>query len=215
MHRRWLVTERNANTLSVVSAFPAEPYLSEEEYFMLETESPFRHEYFGGRMYAMAGGSAPHNRIEQNLAGLLVNQLYGRRCESFGPNMKLKLPPRAARDSDYCYPDGMICCDPQDGGEFRGHSWRAKPSALFEVLSASTRSLDEGEKRTDYLALPSLEFYVRIEQTRPEVVVERRTETGWEIERVSGLDATVSLPTLDIQIPLTRLYDRVGFAPQS
>ncbi len=57
--------------------------------------------------------------------------------------------------------------------------WRERPAAFFEIPSESTRHIDEREKRTAYLQLPSLEAYVRIEQERAEVIVERRTPEGW------------------------------------
>ena len=82
---------------------------------------------------------------------------------------------------------------------------------MFEVLSESTRQIDEREKRAAYLGLGSLEAYVQIEQDRPEVVVERRTIEGWQRERFTGLDAIIRLPTLAIELPLAELYERVTF----
>ncbi len=85
------------------------------------------------------------------------------------------------------------------------------PAAFFEIISEDTRRVDEREKRVPYLQLPSLQAYVRIEQARPEVVVDRRTPEGWKSERVSGLDAVVRLPELGIELPLGELFERVTF----
>jgi len=52
---------------------------------------------------------------------------------------------------------------------------------------------------------------VRIEQDRAEVVVERRTPDGWKSEKLSGLEAVVCLPALEIELPLAELYERVKF----
>ncbi|MEO6785614.1 MAG: Uma2 family endonuclease, partial [Chthoniobacteraceae bacterium] len=57
----------------------------------------------------------------------------------------------------------------------------------------------------------TLEAYVRIEQDRAEVVVERRTPEGWRAERFSGIGAVVGLPTLEIELPLAELYERIKF----
>ena len=104
----------------------------------------------------------------------------------------------------------MVSCDPTDSAE---QGWCERPAALFEITSESTRQIDEREKRTAYLQLPSLEAYVRIEQERAEVVVERRTLEGWMMERVIGLEGVVQLPTIDIELPLAELYDRISFPP--
>jgi Uma2 family endonuclease len=181
------------------------PYISEVEYLESEVRSPFKREYLGGAVYAMAGASEPHNIIATNLVGMLHARLRGKKCQPFGSDMKLLLRPAGA--AYYYYPDAMIACDPTDVG----HGWRERPVALFEILSVDTRQIDEREKRLAYLQLDSLQAYVRIEQDRPEVVVEIRTPGGWRAERISGAEAVVSLRSLEIELPLAELYERVSF----
>ena len=62
-----------------------------------------------------------------------------------------------------------------------------------------------------YLTLPSLDAYVRIEQDRREVVIERRTNAGWQRE-VLAADAVVSLPTVAVEFPVAELYERLPLA---
>jgi Uma2 family endonuclease len=68
--------------------------------------------------------------------------------------------------------------------------------------------VDEREKRLAYLQLTSLHAYVLVEQSRPEVVIIRRDA---EDELLRGLDATLRLPSLELEIPLAELYERVTF----
>lgn len=181
------------------------PEISVEEYLADELLSEVKREYLGGVVYAMAGASEAHNRIATRLLSMLDTRLRGKPCEPFGSDMKVRLRPL---DSTYFYyPDAMIACDPTDSG----HGWRERPAALFEIISEETARVDDGEKRISYLQLPSLQVYVRIEQARPEVVVDRRTPDGWKSERVSGLDAVVRLPELGIELPLAELFERVKF----
>lgn len=197
---------------TLVSALPSlEAYISADEYLELEEMSPFRHELIDGVMYAMSGTSDDHDTIESNLRVALKLQLRGRVCKVSGGNIKLQVAEPRDGESGFYYPDAMICCDPSDRGSKNGVGIRKKPSAIFEVLSPSTRDLDSGRKRTDYLNLPSLDVYVRIEQSCPEVVIERRTVTGWELEIVKGLDAVVSLPTVQVELPLAEIYEDVVF----
>ena len=101
----------------------------------------------------------------------------------------------------------MIACHPTDVG----HGWREQPSALFEIISESTRQIDEREKRSAYLQLSSSEAYVRIEQSRPEAIVEFRTVEGWRRERITGLDGVIRLPAPEVELPLAEIYERVVF----
>ena len=181
------------------------PTITVEEYLASEALAEVKHEYLGGVVYAMAGASEAHNIIAMNLYGSLHRQLRGRPCQSFGSDMKVRLRP--LDETYFYYPDAMIACDPTDAG----HGWRERPSALFEIISEETRRIDEREKRVPYMQLPSLQAYVRIEQARPEVVVEWRTPDGWKSERLRGLEAVVRLPALEIELPLGELYERVSF----
>lgn len=193
--------------MSVAVAEPASVTVG--EYLASEELSPSKREYLAGVIYAMAGASEAHNTVESNLNALLHRQLRGHSCQQFGSNMQLRL--QQPGGTYFYYPDAMVVCDPTDAG----HGWRERPSALFEILSDSTRSIDEREKRLAYLNMPSLEAYVRIEQDRAEVVVERRTENGgWRAERFVGTDATVRFRGAlgMVELPLGELYERVMFA---
>ena len=181
------------------------PTVTVEDYLASEALAEVKHEYLGGVVYAMAGASEPHNRIAANLIGMLYARLRGQSCEPFGSDMKVRLRPL---DETYFYcPDAMIACDPTDAG----HGWRERPAALFEIISEETRRIDEREKRIPYMQLPSLQAYVRIEQARPEVVVEWRTPDGWKSGQLRGLEAVVRLSALEIELPLAELYERVSF----
>ena len=123
--------------------------------------------------------------------------------------MRLRLHRQSPDSVYFYYPDAMIVCNPAGGD-----GWREQPAVLFEIISESTRQIDEREKRSAYLQLPSLEAYVRIEQSRPEAVVEFRTLEGWKRERVIGLEGVIRLPTLEVELPLAELYERVVFGSE-
>ena len=179
--------------------------LTVEEFLAAEPSYAVKHEYLGGMVYAMAGASTPHNTIATNLVGTLFARLRGRQCQAFGADMKARLS--VSGTTYFYYPDAMIFC----GTHGLGPSWCERPSVIFEILSESTRSIDEREKRMAYLTLPSLDAYVRIEQERRAVVIERRTNEGWQRE-VLAADALVSLPTVGVEFPVAELYERLPLA---
>jgi Uma2 family endonuclease len=185
--------------------------MSVQEYLTTEEQSEVKREYLAGCVYAMAGAGELHNRIAVNLYAMLHGRLRGKQCEPFSSDMKLRL--QQPGGTYFYYPDAMIACDPTDVG----NGWRERPEVLFEILSPATRRTDEREKRLAYLGLGSLLAYVRIEQDRPVVFVERRTDNGgWEIVEFHGLDSVARLPgSLGmIALPLAELYERVNFPAQ-
>lgn len=175
-----------------------------EEFLAAEVHFDVKHEYLGGAVYAMAGASEAHNIIAMNLYAMLHRQLRRKPCQAFGSDMKVRIHP--ANSTYFYYPDAMIACDPAD----RGHGWRERPSALFEILSPDTRHVDEREKRLAYFQIESLKAYLRIEQNRPEVVIDRSLD-GLHVERVRGLEGVARLPELDLELPLAELYESVTF----
>ena len=176
--------------------------LSVEEFLAAEPSYFEKHEYLGGMVYAMAGASTTHNGIAMNLYGALFNRLRGSRCRAFGSDMKARF--HLSGSTYFYYPDAMIVC----GNAGLGASWCERPSVIFEIISESTRSNDERDKRMGYLTIPSLDAYVRIEQDRREVVIERRAPEGWQFEVLGAGDA-VRLPTVEVEFPVAELYERL------
>ena len=184
--------------------------MTEEEYLATKPYSEIKREFLRGAVYAMDGADEAHNYIAVNLTAMLHNRLRGRRCEAFGSDMQVKIASRIPKEeSTYYYPDAMVACDPTD----RGNRWRERPSALFEIATKSTRRVDEREKYNAYLGINALQAYVCIAQDRPAISFDVRAPDGWKFEQVTGLDGIVRLPSLEIELPLAELYERVEFPP--
>ena len=81
--------------------------------------------------------------------------------------------------SKFFYPDVMVDCTTLPGGSV----YTDNPTLVVEVLSASTRRLDETTKRISLYALPALQEYVLIEQDFVKVEVMRRSE-GWMLSLI-------------------------------
>lgn len=70
---------------------------------------------------------------------------------------------------------------------------------IVEVLSESTRRVDEFEKREAYLTINSLSCNLLLEQDIPAAVLYRSGENGFEREFYEGLDAVIQLPEVDCE----------------
>lgn len=180
--------------------------VSIDDYLAGELASETRHEYSGGYVYAMAGAKNVHNRIASNFLAAVHARLRGMPCEAFNSDTKVRV--KLPTHTRFYYPDGMVVCnanDPQD-------SFQDRPVVITEVVSESTRRIDENEKREAYQAIPTLDYYLVVETDSPKVVVHRRTPEGFVSGMYEGLKATVPLPTIEIDLPLGELFERVEFA---
>ena len=72
--------------------------VSVEDYLEGELDSPIKHEYLGGVVYAMAGARNVHNRIASNTLGSLHSRLRGRR-QAFNSDttIRVRLPTHTRR----------------------------------------------------------------------------------------------------------------------
>lgn len=183
--------------------------ISVEDYLAGELDSAIKHEYVGGVVYAMAGARNVHNLIKNNILAQVYARLRGKRCRAWDSDTKVRL--QFLNRTRFYYPDTSIVCEPNPPSD----SFHEKPVVVFEVLSKSTRRIDEGEKKDAYLAIPSLKVYALVEQDTAAVVVFRRTEAGFIREVHTGLDAVLPLSEVEIELPLAEIYDGVEFTPEA
>lgn len=177
--------------------------VSVEEYISGEEESEIRHEYIGGHVHAMSGGSEEHNLISGNLYLAIRNHLRGKSCTAFINDMKVRL--NIARDDIFYYPDVLVTCDPTDDERY----FKSKPSVIIEVLSPTTERLDRREKFLSYQRLASLQEYVLVDQEKPEVTLFQK-KNNWdpEFQHAGGV---LALPSLEFSLSLDEVYEGVSF----
>lgn len=181
-------------------------FLSIEDYLAGEEVSEVKHEYLGGVVHAMAGGTNRHNSIAGNVFALLHSSLTRKPCRPFNSDTKVRI--RYRDHTRFYYPDAMVVCRPNPEGDH----FQDEPVVIVEVLSDSTRRADLVEKRDAYFTLPSLKVLVFVEPDAPDVLVYRATpEGGFAMECHCGIDAVVPLPEIDATLPLAGVYDRIEF----
>src|SRR5262245_49717233 len=183
--------------------------LSVEEYLAGELVSPIKHEFLGGVVHAMAGGTNAHNTIKLNTLATLKTRLRGNRCRPFDSDTKIRV--RLSTQTRFYYPDGSVVCRSNAPDE----AYQDDPAVLFEVLSHSTRRIDGGEKMDAYLTIPSLSVYILIEQDMAAATVYRRTSNGFVREVYQGLDAVIQLAEIEAELPLADVYEGVEFVPDA
>jgi len=177
-------------------------FLTVEDYLAGEEASPLKHEYINGAVYAMAGTSREHHDIAQNLYRAFHARLRGGPCRAHVAEVKLRL--NIQQQDIVYYPDVMVGCDARDTERL----YLRFPKLLVEVTSESTERVDRHEKRLAYQTVETLEEYVLVAQDRPEVTVFRRAN-NWRAEVFSRADEGVALRSIDLELPLSMIYEDV------
>jgi Uma2 family endonuclease len=172
------------------------------DYLAAEQTSGCRHEFIDGVIVAMAGGSDEHNRLAGRLAQLLGNREIGS-CGYYPSDQRFWIASRVRGR----YSDGSIICGPP---EHPVHDAQAttNPTVVIEVLSPSSEGDDDGEKRSDFQSLASLEAYVLVAQDQRRVKVYRRAGGEWGVTTYRDGDS-FELPMLSRPIPVADVYDRI------
>ena len=182
--------------------------VSVEDYLAGEQVSDIKHEYVAGVVYAMSGGRNVHNQIAGNVFAYLHARLRGGPCLPFNSDTKIRI--RLQNQVRFYYPDVSVVCQPNPADD----SFQDQPVVLAEVLSRSTRRVDESEKKDSYLSIATLRAYLLIEQETDCVTVYRRAD-GDFLRELYEDDSTIRLPEIGTELPLSEIYDGVTFVPES
>ena len=173
--------------------------MTENDYLEAESSGDVKHEYMGGHVVAMAGASKNHERIARNMIIALTLGLKqrGSSCKVFGSDIKVKTA------DNYFYPDGMVVCDDSTDSDYFSEA----PVMLIEVLSKSTRRMDQSTKRLAYQNIPTLAEYVLIEQDLAEVEVCTR-HRGWRSYKYFPGE-TITFESIGVTLLVEALYEGV------
>ncbi len=183
-----------------------EKVYSPEEYLEIETVAEHKSEYRDGQIIHIAGGTPNHNRIAGNFYAALNFALKGQKYDVFIGDMRLWIP-----QIRYTYPDVMVVSGQLQFAEGRRDTI-TNPLMIAEVLSESTQNYDRGEKFRLYRNIPTLQEYILIEQS--EIHIEQFSKTDnnkWIFSEFDNQNALLPLSSIEFQISLLNIYDKVEF----
>ncbi len=190
-----------------MSSAPHTARISIHDYLAGEQSAKRKHEYVDGIVYAMVGAANSHNRIATNATISLGEQLRGQPCQVFNSDTKIRV--RQSRGTCFYYPGMSVSCRPNPPND----TFQDAPIVIVEVLSDSTRRVDEREKMEAYLAIDSLCVYILIEQSTAAAQLYRRLDSGFAREAYTGLESVIPLPEIACRLSLVEVYDQVDFPP--
>ncbi|PRP96456.1 Uma2 family endonuclease [Enhygromyxa salina] len=180
------------------------------EYLEIERHSSaVKHEYVGGEVFAMAGGSVEHSALATSIVGLLFAHLRGHPCHPHGSDLQISI--RAADVATYA--DATVICDPiERDPESPAHV--TNPLIIVEVLSPSTQRYDREQKRLYYQQIDSLREYVLVAQDLRRVELWQRDDSCRDRWTYTNHEAGSSVPltSIDYALDVNELYDAAGVA---
>ena len=189
--------------------------MSADEYLAWESQQEEKYEYENGKIIAMTGGTIPHSQIPLNLGALLLAHLRGKGCKISISDAKVLIQSRK-----YYYPDVVVSCDDRDRFS---RDFLQYPVLIAEVLSPTTEARDRGIKQQSYMAINTLQAYILIDSERPIVeVYQRHSDRAWEYQSIAIEQTTfeqddplIQITSIDLQFPLSTLYENVDFLDSS
>lgn len=177
------------------------------DYVALERSSPTKHEFLGGEIYAMAGGSEEHSA----LAAAVLRALGDATDEG----------PRRVHTSDLrvyvesvglaTFPDGAVICGALEQHLPSPNATALNPTVLVEVTSDSSEEYDTREKAEFYRTIPSLRDYVVVSHRERRITVHSRGAEGWTV-RVAIASGRVRVESLDAELTVDDIYRKSSIA---
>jgi Uma2 family endonuclease len=171
------------------------------EYLAAEARSEVRHEYLGGEVWAMAGGTIEHGGLAVALAREIGLALRSKPCRAFSSDVRVRIP-----ETDLAtYPDLSVVCGQLERATDDGEAI-TNPVLLVEVLSDSTEACDRGAKWAHYRRIASLREYVLVSQAEPLIEVYRRTQGGrFELFEARAGEA-IELASIGARLEVSDVY---------
>lgn len=173
-----------------------------EEYLQMERLSEYKHEYYQGEIFAMAGASHRHNIIASNIQGEVYARLKGSSCRPYGSDMRMHIP----ENTLFTYPDISIYCGDINTLD-KEEDTALNPTVIIEILSDSTKGYDRGMKFKLYRDIPTLKEYMLIDtENRNVEVFFLNAENRWQLSEYKHLQDVVKLPSVNIALSVQDIY---------
>lgn len=178
-----------------------------EEYLEMEDAATEKHEYYKGEIFAMSGAKLNHNKIFANAFPALAAKLKGKPCKPYGSDLRVHIEANTL----FTYPDISIVCG-KEKTRNNDDINLLNPTVIIEILSASTKNYDRGDKFKLYRAIPTLKEYVLINSESVGIEVFRLNASNhWELEEYNSIDEALYIKAVDCTLLLTEIYDDVIF----
>ena len=172
------------------------------DYVAVERQSPTKHEFLDGEIYAMAGGSEEHSALAAEVLRLLGNGLEGRPCRVHTSDLRIYVEAVGLAT----FPDGAVICGKLEQHAPSPEATALNPVVLLEVTSDSSEEYDTGEKLEGYRTIVSLKDYVIVSHRERRITVHQRDENGHWQTRTALRGGRVLVQSVNVELAVDQVY---------
>ena len=172
------------------------------DYVALEVDSPTKHEFFEGEIYAMAGGFEDHSALAAEMLRALGNAMGDRPCRVHTSDLRIYVEASGLAT----FPDGSVICGPLAQHAPSPTATALNPTVLVEVTSDSSEEYDTGAKLEHYQTIPSLRDYVIVSHRERRIIVHSRAEQGRWMTRVAIAGGRVAVESVACELVVDTMY---------
>jgi Uma2 family endonuclease len=175
------------------------------DYCAVEMDTPHRkHEFLGGEIYAMAGGTAEHAALAAEVLRSLGNQLGPADCRACSSDLRIYVEAVGLAT----FPDGSVICGPLHHHAPSPRDTALNPTVLVEVTSDSSEEYDCGAKLEAYRTIPSLRDYLIVSHRERRITVHHRGDDGAWTARVAIASGTIDVTSVGATLVIDDIYRR-------
>jgi Uma2 family endonuclease len=178
------------------------------QYVALERESPTKHEFFDGEIYAMAGGSEDHSALALNVLAALLGAVGDRPCRVHTSDLRIYVEAVGLAT----FPDGSVICGPLQQHAPSPIATALNPLVLLEVTSDSSEEYDTGEKLDAYRTIPTVREVIVVSHRERRITVHRRGADGSWVMRVAIAGGRVTVESLGAELLVDTIYRNSSIA---
>ncbi len=172
------------------------------DYVALELQSPTKHEYLEGEIYAMAGGTEEHSALSAQVLRVLGNALGDQPCRVHTSDLRVYVESVGLAT----FPDGAVICGGLEQHTPSPTATALNPAVLLEVTSNSSEEYDTQEKLEYYQTIPTLRDYIVVSHRERRITVHSRGNDGSFESRVGIAGGRVRVQSLSADLVVDEIY---------
>jgi Uma2 family endonuclease len=172
------------------------------DYVALEQDSPTKHEFLDGEIYAMGGGTEEHSALAAEVLYVLTGAVRGKPCRVHTSDLRIYVEAAGLAT----FPDGAVVCGPMQQHEPSPRATALNPTVLLEVTSDSSEEYDNTVKLEAYRTIPALRDYIIVSHRERRITVHRRHDAGdWSTEMAAS-GGRVALNSIGAELAVDEIY---------
>lgn len=172
------------------------------DYVAVELQSPTKHEFFDGEIYAMAGASEEHSALAAEVLRVLGNTLGDRPCRVHTSDLRIYVEAVGLAT----FPDGAVICGTLEQHAGSPNATALNPLVLLEVTSDSSEEYDSEDKVRYYETIPSLRDYIIVSHRERRITVYGRSDGGSFTRRTATAGGSVAVASLNTSLVVDDIY---------